>query len=225
VTNPFVKAVDIFSNTDNTRLPASSNPKRATSSPVRHNESLQHLIPKSPDPAQIHTMQLLSKFIDVYFPNGARAPAGTGQTDASWVHVLPDITLTNPAYNKSLAALCVAQLGIWNHDPGLVQESSQLYGSALRELKKAISCRKQAATEATLASTVILSTYEVSFVAARTRAEFNPSHCSCSQVHRVRFLGGQVTFWVVLGLYSCLGHVYMKLPRAVGFSQTYKLPM
>ena len=197
VTNPFVKAVDIFSNTDKTRHPANSNPKQATSSPSRHNESLVHSIPESPYPALVYTMQLLSKFIDIYFPNGARESARAGQTDASWVHVLPDITLTSPAYNTSLAALCVAQLGIWNHDPALAKESSQLYGSALRELKKTISSSKQTAIEATLASTVILSTYEVSLIVARTKTEFNQSHYSCFQIHRVGFLGGQVTFRVV----------------------------
>jgi len=60
-----------------------------------------------------------------------------------------------------LAALCVAQLGIWHHDPVLEKESSQLYGSAVGELRKTIGCQKLLAPVATLAGTVILATYEL----------------------------------------------------------------
>ena len=118
-------------------------------------------------------MQLLSKFIEIYFPKpaegsqGPQGPIRASQTPASWVHILPDITLTNPAYNTSVAALCLEQLGIWNHDPVLEKEGSRLYGSALGELRKtigSISSRKLVAPEATLASIVVLSTYEVSSV-------------------------------------------------------------
>jgi hypothetical protein len=51
--------------------------------------------------------------------------------------------------------------------PILEKESSHLYGSALGELRKTISLigyRKLVAPEATLASILILSTYEVGFV-------------------------------------------------------------
>lgn len=103
----------------------------------------------------------------VYHPEEAHGPTRAGQTPASWVHMLPDITLTDSAYNTSLAALCVEQLGSWNHDPVLVRESSRLYGSALGELRKTIGGRKLAAPDATLANVVLLSTYEVSLVAAK----------------------------------------------------------
>jgi hypothetical protein len=175
VTNPFVKAVNILSNADKTKLLENSDPKPVIPSRAHHNESLEHSIPKSPDPEPLHRMQLLSKFIEIYFPEPAEGPTRVGQTPASWVYVLPDITLTNSAYNTSLAALCVAQLGIWNDDPVLGKESSQLYGSALGRLRKtigSIGCRKLVAPEATLASIVILSTYEVSFVTASIRTEF-----------------------------------------------------
>lgn len=108
-------------------------------------------------------VQLLSNFMGVYHPEEAHGPT----TPASWVHMLPDITLTDSAYNTSLAALCVEQLGSWNHDPVLVRESSRLYGSALGELRKTIGGRKLAAPDATLANVVLLSTYEVSLVAAK----------------------------------------------------------
>jgi hypothetical protein len=172
VANPFVKAVDIFSSADKTKLPENSDPKPATPL-ARHSGSPENSIPKCPDPGQVHRMQLLSKFIEIYFPiatqgsQGLQGPTRASQTPASWAHILPDITLTNSAYNTSLAALCLEQLGIWNHDPVLGKEGSQLYGSALGELRKtigSISSRKLVAPEATLASIVILSTYEVSFV-------------------------------------------------------------
>jgi hypothetical protein len=190
LTNPFVKAVDIFSNTDQTKLLVKLDLNRAAPSRARHNESLKHSIPNSPDPAPVHRMQLLSKFIEVYFPNATPGPTRAGHTHASWIHALPEITLTNSAYNLSLAALCVAQFGIWNRDPVLVKEGSLLYGSALGELRKTIGCQKLAASEATLASTAIFSMYEVSLIMAGTRTEPNLSHCSCSRLHRGRILGG-----------------------------------
>lgn len=121
----------------------------------------------SPEPAPIHRMQLLAKLIEVYVPESAQDPTTAGQAHACWVRALLDITPANSVYNISLAALCAVQLGIWNRDPVLVRESSQLYGSALGELRKTIGCRKPVALEATLASTVILSTYEVSHILAR----------------------------------------------------------
>jgi hypothetical protein len=121
-------------------------------------------------------MQLLSTFfIEIYFPNSTQGGSKVGQTPAPWAYILPDITLTNSAYNTSLAALCLVQLGIWNHDPVLRKKGFQLYGCALGELRKtigSIECRKLVAAEATLASIVILSTYEVSFVAVRITTEF-----------------------------------------------------
>jgi hypothetical protein len=106
------KAVDIFSNADKTRVLEISD---ALPSRTQHNRSLEYSIPKSPDPEPVHRMQLLSKFIDIYFPKVTQGPTRVGQTHASWVHVLPEIAVTNSAYNTSLAALCVLQLGIWNH--------------------------------------------------------------------------------------------------------------
>lgn len=135
-------------------------------------------------------MQLLSKFIEIYFPNATTSPTRAGQTHASWIHALPDISRTNPAYDLSLAALCVAQVGVWNHDPMLVKESSQLYVSALAEMRKAIGYKRLVAPEATLASTAIFSMYEVSFMVTGARTESSLSFCSCSLVHRGRILGG-----------------------------------
>jgi hypothetical protein len=169
VTNPFVKAVDIFSKADRTKLPENSGPKSATRPGAPHNENLDLSIPNSPDPEPVYMMQLLAKFIDIYFPNAAQSPSRVCQSPASWAHVLPYITRSNSAYNTSLAALCMAQLGIWNRDSVLRKESSRLYGSALGELRKtigSISSYKLDAPEATLASIVILSTYEVSLIAA-----------------------------------------------------------
>ncbi|KIN00042.1 hypothetical protein OIDMADRAFT_181273 [Oidiodendron maius Zn] len=160
VTDPFVSAVDIFSNAAKTKLLVNSGLKHTAPSYIYHSESLKHSIPTSPNPAPVHRMQLLSKFLDVYFPIAAQAPTRASQTTC-WVYALPNISLTNCAYNTSLEALCVAQIGLWNHDPVLVKESSQLYGSALGELRKTVGGRKLVAPEATLASTVILSTYEL----------------------------------------------------------------
>jgi hypothetical protein len=221
VANPFVRAVDIVSNTDRTKPSKNS---EVTPSLTRHHESLKYSVPKSPDPESMHRMQLLSKFIEIYHPKVAQGPTRTGQTPASWVHVLPDITLTNSAYNKSLAALCLEQLGIWNHDLVLGNEGSQLYGSALGELRKtigAIGGRKLGTPEATLASIVILTTYEVSIVAARIRTESNLSYCSSSRVRRGRILGGCM-LRVVLTLYSFLDQASANLLWAVSSSRKYE---
>jgi hypothetical protein len=224
VTNPTVKALDVFSNADKTKLLDNLGSKQSAPSRAYRNERPNYLIPNSPDPAPVHRMQLLSAFIEVYFPKAAQGPIGAGQTQTCWVDALPYITLTNSAYNTSLTALCVAQLGIWNHDPVLVKESFQLYGSAVRQLRKTIGCQKLLAPVATLAGTVILATYEVSAVASGTSAESKLSYCSCSRVRRDRALGGQVTFEVVVGFCNCLDQASTKLPRVISSSRTYEPP-
>jgi hypothetical protein len=161
VSNPFVKAVDVLSEAGKPKLAENQGPKEAIPSRECHCEILKLSISKAPDPAPVHMMQLLSAFIEVYVPESARGSIQVGQTPESWIYLLPDITVTNSAYNTSLAALCLAQLGIWNRDPALAETSFKLYGSALRELKKTISCRKLGTPEATLASIAILSTYEL----------------------------------------------------------------
>jgi len=164
---PFVKAIDVVSNADNKKLSEPGQrtcPKQATNPCVRRCEKVKDPIPKSPSLDPLYRMQLLSTFIGVYLPEAAQGPTIPGQTPASWVHILPDLTQTNPAYNTSLAALCVAQLGTWNHDLALVKESLRLYGIALGELRNTINSRKLVAPEATLACIVILSTYEVSLI-------------------------------------------------------------
>lgn len=168
MTDPFVKAVDVVSNTDKRKLAVNSGPNCAVPSRARHNESLNYSIPKSPDPAPVYSTLLLSKFIEIYFPNATLGPSTrAGEAHASWIHALPEITVTNSAYKLSLTALCVAQLGIWNHDPVLVKESSQLYVSALGELRKSIGYKRLVAPEATLASTAIFSMYEVSVIVSK----------------------------------------------------------
>ena len=169
LTNPFVKAVDVVSNASKTKLPENFVSKQVTVSHACHFETVTHSLPKSPNPDPVYMVQLLSNFMGIYHPEDTQGPTRAGQTPASWVHMLPSITLTDSAYNASLAALCVEQLGSWNHDPVLVRDSSRLYGSALEELRKTIGARKLVAPDATLASIVLLSTYEVGLVAATSR--------------------------------------------------------
>jgi hypothetical protein len=221
MTNPSVNAVDIFSNKDKAKLPENSVPIPVPTPCTRHNDRLNNSIPKALDPGPVHRLQLLSKFIEIYLPKAAHGVARAGQTPSSWVHMLPNITLTNSAYNTSLAALCVAQLGIWNHDPVLVRESSHLYSSALGELRKTIGGQKLVAPEATLASIVILSTYQVSLVPAKIRTESKPRDCSSSLVHQRRVRFG-CTSRVVLAFYSFLDQASMKLLLAVNSSQKYE---
>jgi hypothetical protein len=159
--NPFVKAVDIVSDVNKPNLPENSGPRKGVSSRACYSETLKPYISRSPDQAPAQRMQLLSTFIEVYVAEAAQCSAQVGQTPESWVYLLPDITVTNSAYNMSLLALCLAQLGIWNRDPALARESFHIYGSALGELKKTISCQNLGTPEATLASIVILSTYEL----------------------------------------------------------------
>lgn len=182
MTNPFVNAVDIFSNADKTKLPENWGPEEAIPGVCPY-KSLEHPIPKSPDPDSLYRIQLLAKFFEVYLPKAGQGSTRASQSPASWVYILHDITQTDSTYNTSLGALCVAQLGIWNRDPVLVKESSQLYGSALGELRKTVSYRKLAAPEATLASIVILTMYEVSLIPGATRTESNVNYCRCSRLH------------------------------------------
>ena len=171
MTNPFVKAVDIFSKVNKATIPEGSDARLVTLSHTRQNAGPEHSVPKHLDTEPLCRMALLCKFIEIYYPEAAHGPTRVGQTLASWVYILPDISITNSAYTTSLSALCLVQIGIWNHEPTLRKESSRIYGAALGELRKTIRSigrQKLLAPEATLASIVILSTYEVSFALART---------------------------------------------------------
>jgi hypothetical protein len=192
VANPLVKAVDVLSNADKTKVPENLGPRQATLSRAQYIEMPKISSMQSLDLAPVYRMQLFTKFIEVYLPKTAQGPTRACQTPASWVYILPDITQTNSAYNTSLTALCIAQLGIWNNDTVMIKESSRFYGSALGELRKTVSCRKPLAPEATMASIVILSTYEVSLVATVLRIVrlSDLSYCRFSVVRRDRILGG-----------------------------------
>ena len=223
MTNPFVKAVDIFSNVN--KLTSEKPDARLVAlSRARQNVGAEHPIPKHPDADPSCMMALLCKFIEIYFPEAAQGPERIRQTLASWVRILPDIAITNSAYTTSLKALCLVQIGIWNHDHILKKESSRVYGAALGELRKTIKSigrQKLLAPEATLASIVILSTYEVSFVFARTRVTSDLSNCSSSWVHGSRILGGYMLV-VVLTFYSFLDQASAKLLWAVCSLQKYE---
>ena len=173
----------------------------------------------------MHRMQLLSKFIEIYFPDTTQGCSNHDQSPASWAHILPEITVSNSACNTSLAALCTAQLGLWNYDALLGKKGSQIYGSSLGELRKAIrsiGCRKLVTPEATIASIVILSTYDVSLFAARSINKSNLVLYSSSQDHRDRILCAY-TFGVRHVSYSFLEQASVKLRLAVYYFRKYEL--
>lgn len=133
--------------------------------PERHGHLQSNPILKSPRSDAVHQVQLLSIFMGIYLPRIAGTPV-QGQSPVTWVHQLPGLSTTSDAYNLSITALSLSQVGIWNKDFALVKESQRLYGSALVALRGAISSRKLMAPEATLATIIILSTYEVSHPSA-----------------------------------------------------------
>jgi hypothetical protein len=118
-------------------------------------------LPVVPNPSPEYRKQLLSSFISLYLPTGAQQTTISGRTPASWVHLLADSNFQSPAYNASLSALCIAQLGLWNRDLVNFNEGVTLYASALRELRSSIGTGARKDPEATLACIVILSTFEV----------------------------------------------------------------
>ena len=169
--SPFVKAIDILSNAGRITLP-DTNEKTGTEHVEAQVQAAIELardryetsIPNSPDQGPMDRMQQFSTFIGLYLPRVAQGPAIPGRSPVSWVHTLPSLAITNHAYTISIKALCAAHIGAWNCNHALVMESHRLYGSALRELRNTLASRKLVAPEATLASIIILSTYEVSRV-------------------------------------------------------------
>jgi hypothetical protein len=138
---------------------------------------------KSLSSEAVGRMQLLSSFFELHFP---KMPTSTipGQGPASWINSFHSIATTNNAYDLSLKALCLAQAGSWHHDTALVKDSHRLYGSALRGLREALSHRKLEAPEATLATIIILSTYEVSLhIYEARRTQFDQT-LRYSRAHR-----------------------------------------
>jgi hypothetical protein len=170
VEKPFINAPDVLSNTlKKTHPEAVAGPSLAglPSTTHRRPEGREKItVLNVLNPYKEYMTQALSTFIGLYLPEEARGRIKSDQTPASWVHILPSLMLQNSAYNMSLAALCVAQIGGCNHDVALFKESIRLYTSALENLRKIIQRGRLEAPEATLASIVILSTYEVSHITA-----------------------------------------------------------
>ena len=165
VASPFIPILDASSVANN-----GANWEIATKPRQTHGKSSLQIcevmrkegLPKSPNPAPQYRMQLLSNFISLYLPKDSQQTPVPGRTPATWVHLLAHSTLQSSAYSTSLAALCAGQFGTWNRDEAMLNESVRLYASALRELRSNImNGRVKQDSEATLASIIILSTYEV----------------------------------------------------------------
>jgi hypothetical protein len=118
-------------------------------------------IPQTLNSEAVDRMPLLSSFFDVYLPKVNVAIIG-GQTQASWINSLHSVNNTDKFYDLSVKALCMPQIGLWNDKSDLVKESYCLYGSALQGLREALSHPKLEEPEVTLATTLLLSTHEVS---------------------------------------------------------------
>lgn len=140
--------------------------KRAELIEKTHHRNEVLSVPRPLKSDALNRVQLISTFMGLYLPATTNSIRANGQDPATWVHILPEITTTNSAYNRSIAALCLRQVGVWKNDPTLLLESHRLYGSALEALRTTIGGSKLVAPEATLASIVILSTYEVSSCSA-----------------------------------------------------------
>jgi hypothetical protein len=164
--NPEMKTIDVLSNTTRERkmkhkAQQITNHTRVTSAPESCYGIWSNAIPQTLSSEAVNRMPLLSSFFDVYLPK-VNVATICGQTQATWINPLHSVNNTNKFYDWSLKALCMAQIGLWNEKPDLVKDSHSLYGSALRGLREALSHPKLEAPEATLATTLLLSTYEVS---------------------------------------------------------------
>lgn len=184
--NPGVKALDILSTKTSekkkVKTPENIYPISVVTIFGEYPEKQNVSIPPSPDPGTLNRIQLLSTFIDLYLPK-TQGPAAPGQSPATWINCLGNIATSNNTFDISLKALCSTQLGLWHRDSALVKESHRLYGSALRGLREEISHRKLDVPKATLATIIILSTYEVRspvFAAGLTQSDemdsYSPGH-------------------------------------------------
>ena len=162
--NPRVKAVDILSTSTSDRkkhkTPKNLHSLSIVTASRKCLEKQKFSIPPFPNPETLNRIQLLSTFVDLHLPK-MQGPAIPGQSPSSWINCLGNLATNNNTFDVSLKALCLTQIGLWHHDSALVKESHRLYGSALRGLREAVSCRKLEAPKATLATIIILSTYEV----------------------------------------------------------------
>ncbi|PMD12332.1 hypothetical protein NA56DRAFT_756693 [Hyaloscypha hepaticicola] len=165
IENPETKTIDVLSNTSTERRTKPktqqiTNHTHVTSAPASFYGIWNNAIPQTLSEEAVNRLPLLSSFLDVYLPK-VNVATICGQTQASWINPLHSVNNTNKFYDWSLKALCMAQIGLWNEKPDLVKDSHRLYGWALRGLREALSHPKSEAPEATLATTLLLSTYEL----------------------------------------------------------------
>lgn len=171
--NPRVKAVDILSTASTGTKKNANNLGNAYSTSLmtaikRSHDKQNNSVPHPISSEDVDRIQLLSTFVDLHLPK-AQGPIlrPDAQSPATWINCLGDLASNSNTFDTSLKALCLAQIGLWHHDLGLMKESRRLYGSALRGLRDAVSHQKLEFPKATLATIIILSTYEVSLSNSR----------------------------------------------------------
>lgn len=102
--------------------------------------------------------QFLGLFLKAYLPKDNDKGLDYG---LSWTQHLPGSLHMSDALSAALTAVSTVMVGRSFGDENLVAVSHQLYGTALKNLRKALQNKKSAGTPDTLGATMALSNYEV----------------------------------------------------------------
>ncbi|KAI4240178.1 MAG: hypothetical protein L6R40_005312 [Gallowayella cf. fulva] len=107
--------------------------------------------------------QSVSLFWDLYFPaNGSIVPnSSLGIDHRNWVSVVHKLDLNDTALRPALLAFCLARIGTGHKDQAVGEQAIKLYGTALKEMNRALGDNKRVHTDEVLAAGKLMAQYEM----------------------------------------------------------------
>ncbi|KAL8857667.1 MAG: hypothetical protein Q9178_005832 [Gyalolechia marmorata] len=108
--------------------------------------------------------QSLSIFWDLYFPANERLvpkSSTVGIDYRSWITVIPKLDLNDAALRPALLAFCLARIGGGHSDPKMSEQALKVYGTALKEMNRALRDGRRIQTNEILAAGKLLAGYEM----------------------------------------------------------------
>ncbi|KAL8725021.1 MAG: hypothetical protein Q9166_007620 [cf. Caloplaca sp. 2 TL-2023] len=106
--------------------------------------------------------QSVSLFWELYFPaNGHIVPRSCGIKWRDWITVVQKLDLDDAALRPALLAFCLARIGTGHNDQAVSKQALKMYGTALKEMNRALRDSKRVQTEEILAAGKLMAGYEI----------------------------------------------------------------
>ncbi|KAL8676650.1 MAG: hypothetical protein Q9186_006849 [Xanthomendoza sp. 1 TL-2023] len=108
--------------------------------------------------------QSVGIFWNLYYPASERFVPRTyrvGIDYRNWITAVQKLDLNDTALRSALLAFCLARIGTSHNDQAVSQQGLKLYGTALKEMNRALRDNKRVQTDEILAAGKLMAGYEV----------------------------------------------------------------